>query len=132
MEVTVRSAHAYLVTRLEREDVAGADTCRHILEADLWAGLERCAGDTYRRGDDVALSGIVGHGVGTDRRLGVVGLEGEDVELLPRTDIFIADERLVEVLVVVDGVVGGDINLRVGSRNKVHVLARWQCDLKLF
>ena len=131
MEVAVGTRHHHLVARLQGEDVAGTDTGRHILESYLGTRLERRRGNTHRQGDDVALGGVVGHGVGADRGLGVVSLQREDVEVLPGCDIVLADVVLVEVLVVVDAVVGRDLDLGVGTREEVHVLARGQGHLEL-
>ena len=131
MEVAVRAAHHHLVARFEREDVRRPDACRHVLEAHLRARQERCRGDADGQHDDVALGRIVRHGIGTDGRFGVVRLEREDVELLPRSEVLLADVVLVEVLVVVDAVVGRNLDLRIGPGEEVHVLARRQCHLEL-
>ena len=61
-----------------------------------------------------------------------MGLKREDVEFLPCTKIFFANERLVKIFVIVNAVVCRNLDLSIRARNEVHVLARRQRHLKLF
>ena len=83
------------------------------MEANLRTRQERSGCNTDGKGNDVALSGIVGHRVGAYRGNGVVGLQRENVEFLPCADIVFANQRLVEILVVVDAVVCWNLDLGV-------------------
>ena len=131
-ELTVRATHDDLVTGFEAEDVRRGDTRVDIHEAGaLLLRLEGRRGDTDVEGDDVALVGVVSHGVSTDGGFGVLTLEREEAELLPCGQIGVADEGLVEVLVVVDAVESRDLNLSVGTGLEVHVLASRQSHLVL-
>ncbi|CUQ63382.1 Uncharacterised protein [Segatella copri] len=131
MEVSVRTTHHYLVAWLQREDVRRSDTCWYVLESYLWTWQEWSCGDTYGQGDDVTLVRIVRHRVSTNGRLWIVSLEREDVELLPCSDVLLANEILVEILVVIDAVVCRNLDLSVRTRNEVHVLAWRQSHLEL-
>ena len=124
MEVTIRTAHDYLVAWLAGEYVGRSDTRRHVLEAHLWTGLEGSGGDTHGQGDAIALGGIIRHGVCPHSILWVMRLEREDIELLPSGQVFLPDVRLVEILVIVYAVVSGNLDLSVGTRNEVHMLTR--------
>ena len=130
VEVAEGTAHDDLVARFQREDVGRGNTWVDLHEAAL-VGLERWCCDTHGKHEDVALSGIVGHRVGSDGRLGVLTLQGEHLELLPRRQVFGTDEALVEVLVVVDTVEGRNLYLGIGAGQEVHVLTRRQLNLEL-
>ena len=133
-ELTVRTAHANFIPRFEREDIGRSDTAGYIHELRtiraLLFGFERRRGDTHGKGDDIALVGIVSHGVRTYGCLGVLLFEFEQAELLPSGQVEIADERLIHVAVVVDIVLRDD-DLCVRTRFEVHVLARRQLYLEL-
>ena len=60
-----------------------------------------------------------------------MSLEREDVELLPCSDVLLANEILVEVLVVIDAVVCRNLDLSVRTWNEVHVLTWRQSHLEL-
>ena len=60
-----------------------------------------------------------------------MSLQGKNVELLPCSDVLLANEILVEVLVVIDAVVCRNLDLSVRTRNEVHVLAWRQSHLEL-
>ena len=134
-ELTVRTAHAHLVTRFEREDIRGSDTAGYVHELRSVGALilrfEGRGSDTDGEGDDVALVGIVSHRISTDGSLGVLLFEFEEPELLPSRQIEVTDERFIHVAVVVDVVLGDD-DLCVRTRLEVHVLARRQLHLELF
>ena len=112
VEVAERSTHNHLVARFQREDVRRSDTWVHIHETAL-VGLEWRCGDTNGKHKYITLGRIVGHRVGTDGILGVLTLQGEQAELLPAGQIFVANQRLVEVLIVVDAVELWNLNLCV-------------------
>ena len=130
MEVSVGAAHHNLVARLEREDVTRRDARGNVLESDLGLRLERRRGDAHGEHEAVAFLGIIGHGVCADGVLVVLGLEGEETEFLPCGQIFVADECLIDVLVVVH-LVFRDANLGVASGDEVHMLAGWELDDEL-
>ena len=132
MEISVRAAHRYLVTRFQGEDVRGSDTRHHIHEARaLVFRLEGRSGDTYRQHDAVALCRIVSHGVGTDGFFIVTAFQAEQTEFLPCRQILLPDKGLVDVLVVIHGEFR-NLNLRIRTGDEVHVLALGQCHDKLF
>ena len=131
MEITIRAAHHHLVAGLEAEDVGRSDTGHHIEETGaLVFRFERRRGNTHGERDDIAFVGIVGHGVGTNRGFGVHTLQTEEAELLPSGEIQIADQALVDVLVIVHRE-SGDLNLGVRTGFKIHVLSGRQLHLKL-
>ncbi len=62
MEITVRTAHCYLVTRFQGKDIRRSDTRHYILESrTLFSRFERRSSDTYSQHDTVAFSRIVSH-----------------------------------------------------------------------
>ena len=131
-ELTIGAAHDDLITGLQAKDVAGSNTRVDIHETrTLLLRLEGRCGDTDVEGDDVALVGVVGHGVSADGGFGVLTLEREEAELLPCGQVSVADEGLVEVLIVIDAVEGRNANLSVATRLEVHVLSGRQSDLVL-
>ena len=134
-ELTVRTAHAHLVARFEREDIRGSDTAGYVHELRSVGALlfrfERRCSDTDGEGDDVALVGVVSHRISTHGSLGVLLFEFEQPELLPSRQIEVTDERFIHVAVVVDVVLRDD-DLCVRTRLEVHVLARRQLHLELF
>ena len=134
-ELAIRTAHAHLVARFEREDIRGSDTAGYVHELRSVGALlfrfERRCSDTDGEGDDVALVGVVRHRISTHGSLGVLLFEFEEPELLPCRQIEVADEGLVHVAVVVDVVLRDD-DLCVRTRLEVHVLARRQLHLELF
>ena len=127
-ELAVGAAHDDLVAGLQREDIAGGDTGVDVLESAA-VGREgrRCNTDGEHK--DVALGGVVGHGVGANGGLGVDADEVEHLELLPRGQVLVADEAAVEVAVV--DAEGGYLNLRVAAGHEVHVFAGGQLHLEL-
>ena len=132
MEVSIRTTHHHLVARFEAENIRRADTSGHIHETYLRTRQERCGSNTHGKGDDVSLCRIVGHRVCTHRRFRIMGLERKDIKLLPRTDIVLAYVLLVKILVIVDTVVGWNLDLGIRTRHKVHVFAGRKCHFELF
>ena len=123
VEVAIRPTHHHLISRLEREDIRGSDTCRHVLETYLRTWKERRCSNTNGKRNDVALGRIVGHGISTNGRFGVMCFEREDIKLLPCTYIFLANECLIEVFIIVDAVICRDFNLCIRAGNEVHMLS---------
>ena len=99
-----------------------------LTSATVW--LERRCGDTNGEHKHVALGRIVGHGVCAYCRLGIDTLQREEAELLPCRQILFADERLVDVLVVVDRECR-NFDLCIRAWQEVHVCALWQLHLEL-
>ena len=131
MEITVRTAHHHLITLLKREDIGRANTSWYVLETYLRTGQERRCSNTHSQCDDITLSRIVRHRVCTNSWLWVLSLQRKEIKLLPRTEVFLPDIVLIEVLIIVDAVVGRDRNLCIRARDEVHVLARRQGYLEL-
>ena len=129
MEVAERTTHNHLVAGFQREDVRRSDTGVHIHEAAA-IGLERRCGNTHGEHEHVTLSRVVGHRVGTDGGLGIHALEREQAELLPCGQILVADETLVDVLVVVHRECG-NLDLSVRTGDEVHVGTLRQLHLEL-
>lgn len=123
VEVAVGAGHYHLVAGFEREDIGGGYTGHHVLEADFGLGLEWRGGYAHGEHDAVAFGRVVGHGVGAHCCLLVLAFEAEEAEFLPCGEVFLADERFVDVLVVVH-LVGRNLDLGVGSGLEVHVFAR--------
>ena len=131
MEVAVRTAHHYLITLLKREDISRTDTSWYILETNLRTWQEwRCC-NTNSQCDDITLSWIVRHRVSTNSWLWILSLQRKEVKLLPRTEVLLTDIVLIEVLIIVDTVVGRDRNLCIRARDEVHVFAWRQGNLEL-
>ena len=132
VEVTVRSTHGHLVTWLQRKDVRRSDTRHHIHKArSLILRFERRSSDTYSQHDAVTLSRIVGHRISTDGRFVVAALQAEQTEFLPCRKIFVTDQALVDVLIIIHRE-GRNLDLGIRTRHKVHVFARRQSHDKLF
>ena len=132
-ELSVRTAHDDLVAGLQREDVRRSDTGVHIHEAGpLILRLEGRRGNTHVQRDDVALIGIVGHGVSTDGGIGVLTFEREQTELLPCGQVGVTNQALVKILVVVDAVECRNLDLCIRTGLEVHVFAGRQSHLVLF
>ena len=127
-ELAVRAAHDDLVAGLQREDVTGGNTRIDVLETAA-VGRERRRGDSYSQHEDVALGGVVGHGVGADGGLGVDADEVEHLELLPCGQVLVADEAAVEVAVL--DAEGGNLDLCVAAGHEVHVFSGGQLHLEL-
>ena len=127
-ELAVGAAHDDLVARIEGENVGGGDAGVDGHKAGT-VGLEGRGGDADGEHEDIALVGVVGHGVGAHSGLGVGAMEGEHIVLLPRGQVLRADEVAVEVVVVELEL--GDAYLGVAAGDEVHVLARRQLHLEL-
>ena len=122
MEVAKRTAHRHFVAGFQRENIRRGNARIHLHETAL-VGLHRRRGNTNRQHENVALGGIVRHRIGANRGFGILALQREQAEFLPRRQIFFANQRLVEILVVVDAVEGRNLDLRIRTRNEVHVFA---------
>ena len=127
-EFAVGAAHDDLVAGLEGEYIGRGDTGVDVLETTA-VGSEGRGGDTHGEHEDVALGGVVGHGIGADGGLGVDADEVEHLELLPCRQVFVADKAAVEVTVL--DAEGGYLNLCVAAGHEVHVLAGRQLHLEL-
>ena len=102
VEVSVRTAHDYLITRFQSEDIRRSNTCRHIHKAlSLIFRLERRSCDTYRQHDTVTFCRIVSHRISTDRFFIIVTLQCEQTEFFPCRQILITNQTLINVLVIV-------------------------------
>ena len=129
MEVAKRTAHRHLVAGFQRENIRRGDTRIHLHETAL-VGLHRRRGDTNSQHENVALGRIVCHRISANRGFGILALQREQAEFLPRRQVFFANQRLVEILVVVDAVEGRNLDLRIRTRNEVHVFAGGQLHLE--
>ena len=128
-ELTVRTADPHLVAWLAREHVGRGDARRHRqhLEDTLrLAAVERRRRDTDVELDDVLLGRIRSHGVGTDRRHGVLVLEVEETVLLP-----VGAVDRIHVHVGEIDVVDRDVDLDVFTALELDVLAFRQLDREL-
>ena len=132
MEVSVRATHGYLITRFQGKDIRRSDTRHYIHEARaLVFRLERRRGDTYRQHNAVAFGRIVGHRIGTDGFFVIAALQAQQTEFLPCRQILITDKALVDVLIIIHRIFR-NLNLRIRTRNEIHVLAFGQCNDELF
>ena len=117
VEVPVRTAHAYLVSRLEGEDVRGGDTGRDG-EPLVRSAIHRRRGDTYVERDDVPFGRVVSHRVSTDRLRIILTGQAPHIEVIP-----VATELLIDVVVGILDIVGRDGDLRVATALEVHHFA---------
>ena len=131
MEITIRTAHRHLITRFQGKDIRRSDTRHHILEAHFGFRFERRSGYTNRQHDAVTFCRIVGHRVSTDGRCVVLAFQREQTELFPSRQIFFADQRLVDILVVIHCVCR-NLDLGIRTRQEVHVFTLRQRHDKLF
>ena len=115
----------HLVTRLAGEDVGRADSGRHVHEAALGL-VERRGGDADVEHDDVAFGRVVGHGVGLEGGLGVVGVQLEHSHFLP-----VCPVRLLDVHILVVDVIFGDIDLDIAAGAEVEMLASGELHYEL-
>ena len=132
VEISIRTAHNNLVTRFQREDIRRSDTRHYIHKSGtLFFRLERRGSDTYSQHDTVTFCRIVGHRVSTDGRCVVLAFQREQTELFPSRQIFFADQRLVDILVVIHCVCR-NLDLGIRTRQEVHVFTLRQRHDKLF
>ena len=125
-ELTVRTRNGHLVTRLAREDVRRADTRVHLHKATIDT-VERRRGNTDVKHNDVTLGRVVGHRVGTERRLGVGRHQIPHLEVIP-----IGTETLINVHIrELDGIVLRNVDLDVTTTAEVQRLALGQLHDKL-
>ncbi len=128
VEVAVGARHDDLVARTERIDVGRRDAGIDIHETRA-VGLEGRRGDAHSKHEDIALVGIVGHRIGSDRRFGIDTTQVEHAELLPCGQILGTDK--VAVVIGIAEVELRNLNLGIRARRKVHVLASRQLHLEL-
>ena len=102
MEVSVRTTHDNLVTWFQREDIRRSDTRHYIHKSGtLFFRFERWSSDTYSQHDTVTFRRIVGHRVSTDCFLIVLTLQAQQTEFLPCRQIFVTNQALIDILVIV-------------------------------
>ena len=130
MEVSIRTAHRHLVTRLQREYVGRSDTRHHIHEAYLRFRLEGRSGDTDSQHDAVPFCRIIRHRICTYRRFVILAFQTKQSELLPRRKVFLANQVLVNILVIIHGI-SRNLYLCIRTGDEVHVLTGRQCNDKL-
>ena len=74
---------------------------------------------------------IVGHRIGTDGFFVIAALQAQQTEFLPCRQILITDKALVDILIIIHRIFR-NLNLRIRTRNEIHVLAFGQCNDELF
>ena len=126
-ELAVRTRDRDLVTRLARENIRRADTRIDLHEAAR-SLVERRRGDTDVEHDDIALGRVVGHRVGTERRLGIGRHEIPHLELVPVGAVLLVHVHVREF----DGVVLRNVDLNVAAAAEFEVLALGQLHDELF
>ena len=124
VELTVRTTHHHFVAGFQTKDVGRSDTGHDILKSGaLFFRFEGRRRNAHGKRDDISFIRIVCHGVGADRGFGVYALQSQETELFPSGQIQITDQALIDVLIIVHRE-GRNLNLRIGSRLKVHVFSR--------
>ena len=117
VEVPVRTAHADLVPRLQREDVGRGDT-RRDGEPLVRSAVHRRRSDTDVERDDVPFGRVVSHRVSTDGLRIILTGQAPHIEVIP-----VATELLIDVVVGILDVVGRDGDLCVATTLEVHHFA---------
>ena len=128
MELAIGTRHDDLVARLEGEDIRRSDTGIDIHEART-VGFERRRSDTHGQHEYVAFGRIVGHRIGAHGGFGVHAVKVKHLEFLPRRQIFCSDKVSVKVGII--DFERRNLDLRIGARDEIHVLAGRQLHLEL-